>query len=306
MTPKVTIGLPYFNNAATLADAIRSVLSQSFQEWELLLLDDGSTDGSSDIAKSVKDPRVRTFSDGVNRGLVHRLNQIAQLACGKYLARMDGDDLMHPERLAKQAQYLESHPDVDLVDTAMYSMDQAGNPVGIRGMSPLHTEMDRVLEHGMMIHATVVGRRDWFRNNPYDPHYVRAEDHELWCRTCQFSKFGRVMEPLYFVREGRIRVKNYSQAQKTERLIYKKYGPAAGGRARTTLLMLASFLKEFVYVVFGLLGCHDILVNQRNRKLALAERQAAKLVIADIQTVNISTGCLSPKPLSSTVQSREG
>ena len=115
---RVTIGIPFYNAKHTLADAIRSVFAQTFQDWELILADDGSTDGSAEIARMVDDPRVTVISDGMNRGLPYRLNKITELARADYIARMDADDLMHPERLTLQVQYLDANPAVDVVSTA--------------------------------------------------------------------------------------------------------------------------------------------------------------------------------------------
>ena len=102
----VTIGIPFLNARRTLADAVRSVFAQTHGDWELLLVDDGSTDGSSDVVRQLLDPRVRLLADGVTLGLCARLNQIAAAARGAYLARMDADDLMHPERIARQLEHL--------------------------------------------------------------------------------------------------------------------------------------------------------------------------------------------------------
>src|SRR5438045_1632919 len=92
----VSIGISFQNARATLADAVRSVLAQTCRDWELLLVDDGSSDGSLELARRIEHPRIQVISDGVNQGLASRLNQIALLARGTYLARMDADDLMHP------------------------------------------------------------------------------------------------------------------------------------------------------------------------------------------------------------------
>src|SRR5688572_8039312 len=110
--PCVTVGIPFLNGKRTLVDAVRSVFAQTFTDWELILMDDGSTDGSADLVRGIDDPRVRLVSDGVNRGLCDRLNQIASLAQGRYLARMDADDLMHAQRLERQVAYLNRHADV--------------------------------------------------------------------------------------------------------------------------------------------------------------------------------------------------
>src|SRR5690349_10645893 len=110
MAPLVTVGIPFFNNASSLSDALRSIFAQTFTDWELILADDGSTDESLSIARSVRDPRVMVMSDGGNRGLVFRLNQITSAARGKYIARMDADDLSHPARLQRQVSLLERDP----------------------------------------------------------------------------------------------------------------------------------------------------------------------------------------------------
>src|SRR3954468_15780628 len=106
-SPRVTIGLPFVNSGETLPNAIRSVFAQTYDDWELILCDDGSTDISLEIARSVRDARVRVLSDGKNVGLPCRLNQIAAVARGEMLARMDADDLMHPNRIAAQVALLD-------------------------------------------------------------------------------------------------------------------------------------------------------------------------------------------------------
>ena len=110
--PAVTIGLPFLDCAGTLRETLQSIFAQTHTDWELLLVDDGSRDGSLEIAQAVDDARVRVVSDGSNRGLVHRLNQIADLARARHLCRMDADDLMHPRRVEAQLGFLEAHPDV--------------------------------------------------------------------------------------------------------------------------------------------------------------------------------------------------
>ena len=97
----LTIGLPFYNNEKTLADAIKSVLVQSYTDWELILTDDGSTDTSLSIANEFakNDKRIIVISDSINKGLSYRLNQIADMTTTRYLARMDADDMMMPRKL---------------------------------------------------------------------------------------------------------------------------------------------------------------------------------------------------------------
>src|SRR6187399_2780245 len=115
---KITIGLPFLNPGHRLAYAIQSVLAQTIQDWELLLVDDGSTDESVALASSLADKRIRLIRDGRNLGLPARLNQIAELASGEILVRMDADDLMHPTRIKRLVDVLDSDPTVDVAWSA--------------------------------------------------------------------------------------------------------------------------------------------------------------------------------------------
>jgi glycosyltransferase involved in cell wall biosynthesis len=287
MIPEITIGLTFYNNESTLTDAIRSIFAQTFDDWELIIIDDHSSDDSLKIAQSVKDSRVKIYSDTARRGFVHQLNRLTRLASGKYYARMDADDLMHPERLFQQINYLKTHPDIDLIDTSMYSMNQQCQAVGIRYVDPSNMGPDRVLKKGLLHHATVMGHIEWFRMNPYDSGYIRAEDYELWCRTCKASRFGRIREPLYFVREGRVNLNNYLLSGQTVRRIIKKYGPSLVGRKETAKLLAKSYAKNLAYRLFALFNAHEMLVDMRNRKLGNDEKTIADSIIKNILSISV-------------------
>jgi len=282
----ITIGLPFYNDRSTLELAIKSVFAQTYQNWELILVDDGSTDGSLNIAEKITDKRVWLITDGKNKGLIFRLNQIASLAKGKYLARMDADDLMQPTRIEKQVEYLVNNPDVDLVDTGAYSINENEEPVGKRGLEEINTNSKYVLKHALLLHASVVGKTKWFLDNPYDPEYIRAEDYELWCRTISHSKFGRIKEPLYIVREGKINVRNYLKSSCTIRKIIKKYGPGTLSFVELNIALLTLRSKETAYKIFSLINKHDYLVNTRNEPLAFAEQQEVKQLINAIRLIH--------------------
>lgn len=288
-TPLVTIGIPFFNGKRTLADAVRSVFAQTFTHWELILMDDGSTDGATEIARSIDDPRVRLVSDGTNRGLCARLNQIASLAQGRYLARMDADDLMHPERIERQVRFLDANPLVDAVDTAIYTIDDDLTPLGIRGQQPLDCDPVSVLRNGLLIHPTMMARREWFLANPYDPDYVRAEDRELWCRTAQTTRFARICEPLFFYREGLGgNLRNYLYSAKTVRKILRTYGPSLIGSWRTSLLVAQSHARSLTYRIGTMLGMQGRLIRRRNRPLNDVEARTACAILSDILSTPVA------------------
>jgi glycosyltransferase involved in cell wall biosynthesis len=285
----VTIGIPFLNARRSLATAVRSVFAQTHHDWELLLVDDGSTDGSIDVVRHLDDPRVRLVRDGSQRGLCARLNQIAAMARGTYLARMDADDVMHPERIGRQLALLGADPCLDLVDTATFTVDDDLTPVGVRGDRPLDCRPEAVLREGLLIHPTVTGRAEWFRRNPYDPAFVRAEDRELWIRTCARTRFARLCEPLFFYREGPAgNLRNYLRTERTLRAILRRYGPPLVGTRRTRLLVMRSRLKSMAYRVGTRFGLQGRLISRRNRRLEPAEMWEASRILAAIQGTPVS------------------
>ncbi|GEJ58169.1 glycosyltransferase family 2 protein [Anaeromyxobacter diazotrophicus] len=265
--PAVTIGLPFFNAARTLREALQSIFAQTHQDWELLLVDDGSRDGSLALARAVDDPRVRVLSDGVNRGVVYRLNQMAELARAPYLCRLDDDDLMHPRRIEAQVAYLEAHPDVDVVSSPLISIDEAGAIRGIRGAGAARVgDPVSALRGCPLAQGAAMGRTRWFAENRYDPRYLRAEDHELWCRTAPHSRFAVTDEAYLFCREpAEVNLRKYVLSCRTDRRIYRQYGPARVGRRGTAVLVAQSFAKEGLYRAACRLGLAGRLVARRNR-----------------------------------------
>jgi glycosyltransferase involved in cell wall biosynthesis len=287
MNPEITIGLTFYNNADTLRDALRSIFAQTFQNWELIIIDDHSMDGSFEIVSAVRDPRIRVYQEEKRLGFVNALNRMTELANGRYYARMDADDMMHPERLSRQLEFLKKHPDVDVVDTAMYSIEKEGKPVGIREVDFLDSRQVVLLRGNFFHHATIMGCTEWFQKNHYDPLFVRAEDCELWCRTFNTSHFARLNEPLYFVREGLVNVRNYLDSGQTVRRIIRTYGPKLTGRYRIMQLLTESYLKGFAYQALGMLNSHDLLVNMRNRRLKRQERERAVSIIDHVMSTDV-------------------
>ena len=182
--PLVTIAIPSYNHEQYIQDAIKSALNQTYENIELIIIDDGSTDRSLDIAKSVSDPRVRVISDGQNRRLPYRLNQIVAEAKYDYIARMDADDLISPYRLERQLKILSENPDIDIVSTGVCSLTNDDVPVGMRlyNNKPELTLKDMLLGQSGVVHASVLARKSWFERNRYDVTQQLTEDYELWVR----------------------------------------------------------------------------------------------------------------------------
>ncbi len=201
----VTICIPFYNAESTLLDAVRSVFAQTYKEWELILIDDGSTDNSLKLAKSIVDPRVRVYSDGENRKLAARLNQATKLAKYDFIARMDADDMMSPTRIEKQIKILKHNPSIDLVSTGLCSLSDKNEIKSVRCVNDNHLITSKKLLSGGsgIVHASLLGRRAWFERNPYKESMIKSQDTNLWVRSFSKNDLNIVFisEPLYFYRE---------------------------------------------------------------------------------------------------------
>jgi glycosyltransferase involved in cell wall biosynthesis len=189
--PTVTVALSVFNGGQTLESAVRSVVEQTFTDWELLILDDGSTDGAIDKLPFLHDPRIVVVRDGKNIGLSGRLNQAIAMARGRYFARMDHDDLCHPERFAKQVAFLDENSGVDLLATQCATMDEEGNVHGVLPSAMTHAALYARPWLGFpMPHPSWMGRIEWFRRHRYqDPGPYCCEDQELLLRAYRISRY---------------------------------------------------------------------------------------------------------------------
>ncbi|WP_274972449.1 glycosyltransferase family 2 protein [Bacteroides fluxus] len=259
----VTVGIPFYNSARFLKNAIQSVINQTYTDWKLILIDDGSTDTSLSVASSFIDSRIEIISDGQNRGLIYRLNQLIEICDTKYLARMDADDIMHPQRLEKQLLFLEGNPHVDIVGSWAYSIDIYNQIHGIlEYKNNPHAIMD-VFRHQCFIHPSIVGRKKWFDENLYDSNYVRVEDMELWCRTINKSHFCNISEPLLFYREiGVPYLSKYLLSMRGVRKLIKVYNKS--NKLRMCAMLLVNYLKSSVYIVAFCLKLQNVLIRRRS------------------------------------------
>lgn len=282
--PPVTIGIPFHNAERFLLDAIRSVFAQTHEDWELILMDDGSSDRSLDIARSVADPRVRVFSDGENRRLAARLNQIHSLAKHDHVARMDADDLMASDRIEKQLIFLRDRPEFDLVTTGVCSISDESVPYGIRLPPDGHELTPYVVLSGAhgITHAAILGRKRWFLRNPYDPSDHRAQDYKLWIRARQANDLsvGFIREPLYYYREeGSMTPEKMLMAKRIGREVILANGPGMVGMPATVLLLGYSALKSAVIRFAGMLNKTNSIVRARS---PLSDPHAFQAIRSDI------------------------
>lgn len=201
--PLVTIGMPVFNCRTTVAESIASILNQTLEDWELVVFDDGSRDGTRDVVRRFADSRIRLIVGKTNRGLPARLNEIVQQSKSRFFARMDGDDIAYPDRLQRQVEFLRSHPEIDLVAGAVAVIDGNGEAIGARRPPLEHARIcARPYSRFPMAHPTWLGRTDWFRHHPYREDAVRMEDWDLLFRAHRQSRFANLQEIALAIGEG--------------------------------------------------------------------------------------------------------
>lgn len=196
MNPQLSVILPVYNAERFLQEAIMTVLGQTFSNFELLVINDGSSDGSLSLIQGIHDPRIRVLSSPQNFGLVHALNWGVAEARGHWIARMDADDICHPERFERQLDYLNRHPSIDVLGTSAREIDEQGNVLRPLKRPAEHQYIAcEMLFRCVMIHPTVMGRAEVFKRIPYRP--GPAEDYRIWIEMLENGvQFANMSEPM--------------------------------------------------------------------------------------------------------------
>lgn len=200
MTVALSILLPVFNAQPYLAAALDSMLNQTFRDYELILLDDGSTDGSGEMLREYarRDRRIRLIQRG-NKGLVATLNEGLALAQGEFIGRMDADDVAFSERFARQIAYLQEHSECVAVGSQVLFIDARSRPIGPRANLLVdHAAIDQALLAGQwpLVHPTLLMRRTAVQKIGGYRDYLTWEDHDLFLRLAEVGKLANLPEVL--------------------------------------------------------------------------------------------------------------
>lgn len=198
MNPKVTVLMPVYNAEKFLPEAIKSVLAQTYTDFELLIINDGSTDRSREIILSFCDPRIRLIDNEKNMRLVFSLNKGLQLAKGKYIARQDADDIASPKRLKKQIEYLEKNPQIVLLGSWAEIIDERGKLISVWKRPTGHCSIVwRLLFNNCLVHSSVMFPRDnVLKVGGYNSSTVYGQDYDLWVRLSKVGKIKQLPEVL--------------------------------------------------------------------------------------------------------------
>ena len=223
--PLVSVVMTVYNTAPYLVEALDSVLNQTFTDYEFVIIDDGSTDRCPEILAeyAARHPRIRYVSRP-HRGIVGAANEGIELARGRYVARMDSDDISVPHRLATQVEYMEAHPECVLLGSRVMLMDPYGSPVAESGHKLSHEEIDRELltaEGGWaLVHPSTMIRLDALRAvGGYRGWANTSEDHDLYLRLAEVGRVANLDEVLLWYRRH---YKSVTHTQYNQQLAVKE------------------------------------------------------------------------------------
>jgi glycosyltransferase involved in cell wall biosynthesis len=200
--PRVSVVMPCHNGLPFLIDAVDSITSQTFEDFELIIVDDASKDGSSEWleTRARQDPRIKVLRADKNQGCAKSLNAGARAAAGEWIARMDADDICLPDRLERQLRFVDANPDVVLVGAQVELMDSAGTSLGFPSLPTAHDDIDRSLLYGgwPIVHPVTMFRRSAFeRIGGYvDENIGTLEDHDLFIKLAEVGRVANLADVL--------------------------------------------------------------------------------------------------------------
>ena len=252
MPPSISVVMPVYNAGTFLKESIDSILQQSFEDFEFFIIDDASTDNSAELIRSFTDKRIRFIEKPANTGYTDSLNMAIQLSKGKYIARMDADDISEQQRFLQQFQYMENNPAVLVLGTA-YKIIGTDEMVQL----PLSYEEAKVVSimHVPVAHPTVMMRKEIFTRYQflYNKKYEPAEDYDLWTKVLEIGKIENLQKPLLYYRrhsaqQSILRYETLLQAAVEIRLRQLNKLIIFTGKSYDVLFAIATLSKQAVLV----------------------------------------------------------
>lgn len=225
--PKISVLMPAYNAEQYIAEAIDSIIDQTFSDFEFIIVDDGSTDRTWEIVQEYanKDDRIVPLRNEKNMNICHALNRGIDAARGKYIARMDADDWSYPDRLEKQYKYMEAHPDIVISGGTMEVCDENLNVLNERRYNLTDEAIRKKLfRYSPFCHATTIYKSDAAKKvHGYNAQLYDAEDYDFYFRLGQSGKFANLTDTLYKMRVNNLGV-SLSRLSRQERIaLYIRY-----------------------------------------------------------------------------------
>jgi glycosyltransferase involved in cell wall biosynthesis len=263
--PLVSVVLPVYNALPYLKESVESILSQTYQNFELLLIDDCSTDGSNELLRKyvLEDTRVKLIVNNENLRIVKSLNKGIHASQGKYIMRMDADDISISTRMELQVDFMESNPEVGVCGGSMELVDSSLVHIGIRRYYLDDKAIRKhIFKFSPFSHPATMFRKSTLEQSDlYDPKCLHGEDYDLYFRIGKVAKFGNLQEIIlkYRVHKNSLTNKNLRELEletiKTRRKYFDAYGATTGDRVYSLLQLISiyimpSSLKARVFIFF--------------------------------------------------------
>lgn len=203
--PKVTVLMSIYNGERYLNEAVDSILTQTFTDFEFLIIDDASTDRTPEILRGYDDPRIRIVTNEENLGLTKSLNKGLTLARGEYIARMDADDISLPERFEQQIYFLEKNSDIGVLGAAVQYIDECGKPLQILKWPQKDTliKWELCFMNPIAHPSAIIRRRLLTESGGYNEKITFAQDYDLWVRLSPETHFANHRDVLLYLRKTR-------------------------------------------------------------------------------------------------------
>jgi len=246
--PKLTVLMSVYNSELYVKHAIDSILNQTFGDFEFIIFNDGSSDRSADIIRSFSDPRIRFIDYKENSGrYTERLNEGIRIAGGKYIARMDHDDIAFPKRLGRQFKFMEDNPDIGACGANIVTIGAVEGRV-IRFQTEYEMIKSTLFFNGALAHPTIIMRKSVLEKNNivYDSNFYPIEDYKLYLDISRYSKLGNIPEVLlkYRLHPDQMSKVFYAAQRAITKKIYKQQFQEMGVTATDKELEVHSSLWD--------------------------------------------------------------
>ena len=264
MNAKISVLMGIYNCETTLEQAVFALEKQSYENWELIMCDDGSTDNTYSVAAELSkhDARIHLLRNAKNEGLNKTLNRCFSVSTGEYIARMDGDDDCLPDRLMKQVSYLEAHPEIAIVSSPMILFDETGE--WGRTSAPEYPSVEQVVTGSPICHAPVMMRRECMETvegYTEDPRMLRVEDVNLWIKLYAAGyRCYNIQDPLYRMRNDRAAFKRRKYRYRINSVFVRLQG------CRMLKLGPVCYMKAVKPMLIGLVPARIRAVYRRIRE----------------------------------------
>ena len=283
--PVVSVVMSMRDSASTVGAAVRSIVMQSLRDWELIVIDNGSSDDSGAIVAGFDDQRIRLVRETRSSFLAVRLNQAVALARGEFIARMDADDICFPERLGQQVARLREDPQLDLLCCGAVLFRSSGELVGEMLVGLHHQDIAARPFVGFPFpHPTWCGRASWFRNNPYNAELGYAEDQDLLLRSFRHTRLSGLDRVLLAYRQDRLALKKLLPGRATFMGLAWRNGIATGEVLPALAGIANHAAKGALDVATLALGLNGQMQSRRLRPVSPAVEQRWRQLREDLMS----------------------